>query len=100
MCFYSAVHYVEAFAVEDRGEIRSVMADRRSMHSKRKQYLQNLSYRLQDPDLVDAYESLEEQSHMARYLSNIDTDSRAYFESKGCEAAFEDIKIVRESLTS
>lgn len=98
MCFYAAIHYVEAYKVVDQSRLRIVSKASESPHKVRKRFVSNLSARFHDEDLIAAYEFLEEQSHRARYLTGLSQEARQHFVARGCDDVFEDLEIIKEIL--
>jgi hypothetical protein len=79
MCFYAALHYVEAYAAWRGDDIYQLHSGGLSQHNRRSQYVDNLAHENRLIDLSLAYEKLYQASMKARYLKGIRTDSACHF---------------------
>jgi hypothetical protein len=80
MCFYAALHYIEAYAAWRGHNIYELYPDPMlSQHKRRSRYVDDISV---DNDLYElpvVYENLYQASMRARYLKGIKTNSARHF---------------------
>jgi hypothetical protein len=90
MCFYSALHHTEAYAVFHGDDIRDFSGN--SLHRKRINYIDDIEYRRNFDGLVIAYQMLFYASMEARYLETLSCIAKEHFP--------EDLKDFFEALTT
>lgn len=83
MCFYSSLHYIEAYAKHQGINIGQEYSQCRTQHERRFYYVQDVDYDLDfNGSLINAYDKLYQGSKIARYLEGIQNmTARKYFES-------------------
>ncbi|MEH1968075.1 hypothetical protein [Nostoc sp.] len=83
ICFYSALHYIEAYAKHQGVNIGREYSQCKTQHERRFYYVQDIDYDLGLNDsLINAYDKLYQGSKIARYLEGIQSmTARKYFES-------------------
>ncbi len=71
------------------------------LHESRTQYVDNLARDLGNRALRKAYEELERTSKKSRYLQNINTNSREFFnkQKKEVNKSFENLRIITQLLS-
>lgn len=80
MCFYAAIHYIDAYAVSRGDDIYSLYAGQNMPpHMRRSNYIDDISTVNCWNDLPIAYTALYNASMKARYLKNIKTTAKNYF---------------------
>ena len=79
MCFYAALHYVEAYAAWCGDDIYQLYSGGLSQHNRRSKYVDDIATVNDLIDLPLAYEKLYQASMRARYLQGIQTNSVHYF---------------------
>ncbi|MEH2410510.1 hypothetical protein [Nostoc sp.] len=96
MCFYAALHYVEAHAIFHNKDIYSDYSYVYTQHNKRIAYVQDVSYE-KSGDVLGAapFEKLYLASMKARYLENIKCYSKKYFKLS-FNKYFEELSTVKE----
>ena len=114
MCFYAALHYVEAYAVWHGHDIYSRYADvnvdqdscsnetklrRLTQHERYQSYVHDIAVENDSEDLFAAYKRLHRASSTARYLKHIkEKDKTAYQHFKGANFYIERLQIVKSAL--
>ncbi|OYE02805.1 hypothetical protein [Nostoc sp. 'Peltigera membranacea cyanobiont' 232] len=83
MCFYSALHYVEAYAKHNGVNIGQEYIQFKTQHERRWFFVQDIDYDLGFNDsLINNYDKLYQGSILARYLKEYQTiTAREYFKS-------------------
>lgn len=76
MRFYAALHWVEWYA-QNKGDELPLAP---SPHDRRSAYIRNLAKQLKRDDLLIAYNELQRDSQIARYLETLKTNSRIHFD--------------------
>jgi hypothetical protein len=79
MCFYAALHYVEAYAVWRGDDIYQLYSTDLSQHKRRSRYVSDVAIENGSRALSRAYEKLYQASMKARYLEGIKTNSVHHF---------------------
>jgi hypothetical protein len=101
MCFYAALHWVQWYA-KDRGEdLEQKYPNRPSPHDRLLDYVRDLAGIRRDRDLEKAYKNLKNASQIARYLTDIRTNSRLYYtrhKPTDLDNSFNNLQIVKRQL--
>ena len=80
MCFYAAIHYIQAYAVYHECDIETVYRNEYpNSHARRRAYVDDIESENDWLDLSFLYGKLELGSKKARYLQGINTTSKHYF---------------------
>lgn len=115
MCFYAALHYVEAYAAWHKHDIYSRYADvsveyvdpcsnetkirKLTQHERYQSYMQDIGADSDSEDLPIAYERLHRASNTARYLKHIKgKDKAANQHFKGADFYIERLQIIKAGL--
>jgi hypothetical protein len=114
MCFYAALHYVEAYAAWRKDDIYARYADvwieqdscsnetklrRLTQHERYENYVHDIGVEVDSEDLFAAYKRLHRASNTARYLKHIkEKDRTAVQHFKGAKFYIERLQMVKSAL--
>ena len=103
MCFYAALHWVEWYAKVQGDDLERQYPNYPSPHDRLLAYVFKIAKNRQYRDLNKAYQELKNASQIARYLTDIRTDSRIHYsryKTREVDQSFDNLRIVKERLNS
>ena len=101
MCFYAALHWVEWYAKVQGHDLQRQYQNYPSPHDRILAYVFDIARNREDKDLNKAYQSLKNASQIARYLTDIRTNSRLYYtrhKPTDVDNSFHNFQIVKRQL--
>jgi hypothetical protein len=97
ICFYAALHWIEGYAINEGVDINQQYKRRGgSPHNWRKNYVKDIAYNLRKDTFRRAYERLDDESRKARYLKDINSNSRLYYSCIGVDDLFKDLETIKK----
>jgi hypothetical protein len=103
MCFYAALHWVECYAKRRGDDLEQRYQGSSSPHDRLLAYAFDIAKNRQYRDVSKAYQDLKNASQIARYLTDIKTNSRLYYsriKKRDVDNSFNNLQIIKQRLNN
>jgi len=100
MCFYAAIHWVNCYEKREDTIVRNPSTTD-TPHGRRRNYVYDLSQKLQNRELRKAYDFLYDESIQSRYMEGLQETaiSKYRWSSSTLNRAFRSLEIIRDCLS-